>query len=49
MFGGWAITTAVDFGGFATINGATFGGLVWLVVFIGEGVEFLFHGLIIAP
>ena len=49
MFGGWAISAAVDFGGFTTIDGATFGGLVWLVIFISEGIKFLFHGLIIAP
>ena len=48
MFGGWAITTAVDFGGFASVDGATFGGLVFLVVFVGESVGFLFHMVIIA-
>ena len=48
MFGGWAVAATVDFGGFASVDGATFGGLVWLVVLIGESVKFLVHGLIIA-
>ena len=48
MFGGWAVAATVDFGGFASVDGATFGGLVGLVVLIGESVKFLVHGLIIA-
>ena len=35
MFGGWTIAATVDFGGFASVDGATFGGLVGLVVFVG--------------
>ena len=48
VFGGWAVAATIDFGGFASVDGATFGGLVWLVVLIGESVKFLVHGLIIA-
>ena len=48
VFGGWAVAATVDFGGFASVDGATFGGLVGLVVLIGESVKFLVHGLIIA-
>ena len=47
VFGGWAVAATVDFGGFASVDGATFGGLVWLVVLVGESVKFLVHGLII--
>ena len=38
MFGGWAVAATVDFGGFTAVNGATFGGLVFLIVFVGESI-----------
>ena len=35
VFGGWAVAATVDFGGFASVDGATLGGFVFLVVFVG--------------